>query len=603
MSKDINERVAGVRSHLRENGLAAYVFTSTDPHHSEYPPGHWKTREWISGFGGSAGTAVVTADDAALWTDSRYFIVAERQLRGTPFRLMKDGVERTPSIARWLTEVLPPGSTVGTDAWGNSADEFLTVREELAHGGLKLVPAADPADTLWSDRPALPDSPVRVHPSEFAGRGADEKLALVRCAMAGRQTDGLFLSALDEIAWTLNLRGTDIHCTPVFVAYALVTLSRCFLYINKVKLTEDVSAYLERYGVEVRDYADIARDLREFGGKRMWADRRTTNYALWHCLPATCRIVDEASPVGMFKAVKNSAEVDGYRRAMLRDGVAMVKFLRWIEPAVRSGGQTELSVCRKLEELRGEQDLFRGNSFDTIAGYALHGAVVHYEPTPETDLELRPEGLLLLDSGAQYEDGTTDITRTIALGTVSEEERHDYTLVLKGHIRLARAKFPKGCCGTQLDACTRYAMWQEGINYLHGTGHGVGSFLCVHEGPHQIRMNHTPQPLLPYMTVTNEPGIYREGRHGVRIENMQIVLPYRETEFGTFLQFDPLTLCPIDTKPIDWSMLDEQETGWLDAYHARVYDELAPLLDHEDREWLREATRPCGHLSSPFHKR
>ncbi len=599
MKESIAKRVDGLRAYMAAHGLAAYVFPGTDPHHSEYPPEHWKTREWISGFGGSAGTAVVTSDDAALWTDSRYFIAAEEQLRGTPFRLMKERLEGTPSITRWLAEVLPPGSTVGMDAWTGSASEIRAFGEELALRGLGLETAVRPADTLWQDRPPLPGSPVRIQPLAFAGRGITEKLALVREAMAGRQADGLILSALDEIAWTLNLRGTDVHCTPVFVAYAWITPSRCVLYIDRAKLTEEVSAYLREHGVETRDYGDILHDLPRFDGKRVWADCRTTNYALYSSLPGTSRVTDAASPVGLLKAVKHPAEVEGYRRAMLRDGVAMVKFLKWLIPAVQAGGQTELGVCRKLEELRGEQELFCGNSFDTIAGYARHGAVVHYEPAPETDSELRPEGLLLLDSGAQYEDGTTDITRTIALGPTSEEERHDYTLVLKGHIRLARAKFPQGCSGTQLDACARYAMWQEGVNYLHGTGHGVGSCLCVHEGPHQIRMDYMPSPLLPYMTVTNEPGIYKEGRHGVRIENTQIVLPYRETEFGTFLQFEPLTLCPIDKGPIDWSLLDAEETEWLDGYHARVYDRLAPLLDHGHRAWLREATRPHGHATPP----
>ena len=508
---------------------------------------------------------------------------------------MKERLEGTPSVTQWLAEVLPPGSAVGMDAWINSADEIRTIREELTHCGLHLEIADQPADTLWKNRPALPDSPVRIQPPAFAGRSITEKLALIREAMAGRQADGLILSALDEIAWTLNLRGTDVHCTPVFVAYTWITPSRCTLYINKVKLTEEVSAHLKECGVETRNYTDILPDLSRFDGKRIWTDCQTTNYALCRSLPETCSVVDAASPVGLLKAVKHPAEVEGYRRAMLRDGVAMVKFLKWLTPAVQAGGQTELSISRKLEDLRSEQDLFCGNSFDTIAGYAHHGAVVHYEPTPETDLELLPKGLLLLDSGAQYEDGTTDITRTIALGSVNEEERHDYTLVLKGHIRLARAKFPQGCSGTQLDACARYAMWQEGINYLHGTGHGVGSCLCVHEGPHQIRMNYMPSPLLPYMTVTNEPGIYKEGRHGIRIENTQIILPYRETEFGTFLQFDPLTLCPIDMKPIDWSLLDTEEIEWLNRYHSRVYDQLAPLLDHEHRTWLREATRPYEH--------
>ena len=592
MKKDITQIVEGLRAYLRREGLAAYIFPSTDPHGSEYPPAHWKTREWISGFDGSAGTAVVTLDDAALWTDSRYFIAAANQLQGTPFRLMKEHVEGTPSIAEWLADVLPAGSRVGIDGWTSSTAEVGLMATELMRHGIALEVTENPADTLWTNRPALPDDPVCIQPLRYAGRDVAEKLSLLRADLSARQADGLILTALDEIAWALNLRGTDVHCTPVFVSYMLVTPDRCALYINKVKLTDEVSAHLAKAGVRIRDYGDIIPDLRQSGIRRMLLDPAGVNFTLRRNLPEGCAIIDAPSPAAMRKAVKCPAEVVGFRRAMLRDGVAMVKFLRWLKPAVEAGGQTELSVCRKLAALRAEQDLYCGESFDTIAGYAAHGAIVHYEPTPETDIPLRPKGLLLLDSGAQYEDGTTDLTRTIALGPVTEEERRDYTLVLKGHIRLALAKFPQGCSGTQLDVCARYAMWQEGINFLHGTGHGVGSRLCVHEGPHQIRMNYMPAPLQPYMTVTNEPGIYKEGRHGVRIENTQIILPYKETEFGTFLQFDPLTLCPIDRVAIDWPLLGAEETAWLNRYHRRVYEQLHPLLDDEHRAWLWEATRP-----------
>lgn len=592
MKENITERVAGLRQYMQQNGLAAFIFPSTDPHHSEYPPEHWKAREWISGFNGSAGTAVVTLNDAALWTDSRYFLAAASQLEGTPFRLMKECVPGTPSIVQWLTEVLPTGSTIGIDGWCSSADEVNTTEQGLEQNGLHLKLAANPADTLWDGRPALPDHPVRIQPLAYTGRSVTEKLSLIRQAMATNKADGLILAALDEIAWTLNLRGSDVHCTPVFVAYALITNDRCVLYIDKQKLTAAVCEHLEAAGVTARDYREISRDLEQFCGQRMLLDRKNINCALVRCLPPDCRITDAPSPVAMLKAVKNQAEVEGYRRAMLRDGIAMVKFLKWLKPAVQAGGQTELSVSRKLEELRREQPLFLENSFDTIAGYAEHGAIVHYEPTPETDLPLRPEGLLLLDSGGQYEDGTTDITRTIALGPVSEEARHDYTLVLKGHICLARVKFPQGSSGTQLDICARYAMWQEGINYLHGTGHGVGSCLCVHEGPHQLRMNYMPAPLLPYMTLTNEPGIYKTGRHGVRTENTQLIVPCCEGEFGPFLQFEPLTLCPIDLSPVDRSMLNDEEVSWLNNYHRTVYEKLAPHLNEAHREWLAEATKP-----------
>lgn len=581
---------------MQHNGLSAFIFPSTDPHYSEYPPEYWKTREWISGFNGSAGTAVVTMNDAALWTDSRYFIAATEQLAGTPFRLMKECIAGTPSITQWLTEVLPTGSVIGIDGWCSSAAEVENMSKELEQNGLHLNLSENPADSLWTNRPSLPESPVRIQPLEFAGRNINEKLALIRQAMTGQHAEGLILTALDEIAWTLNLRGTDVHCTPVFVAYVFITTDSCTLYINKVKLTPEVSSYLKDSGIAIKAYNEITRDLPHFKGKHMLLDRKIINCTLFKSIPQGCDVIDAQSPVAMLKAVKNQAEVEGYHRAMLRDGVAMVKFLKWLKPAVQAGGQTELSVSKKLEELRSEQPLFCENSFDTIAGYAEHGAIVHYEPTPETDMPLRPEGLLLLDSGGQYQDGTTDITRTIALGPVSDEARQDYTLVLKGHINLARVKFPQGSSGTQLDICARYAMWQNGINYLHGTGHGVGSCLCVHEGPHQLRMNYMPAPLLPYMTLTNEPGIYKAGKHGVRIENTQLIIPYCQGEFGPFLQFEPLTLCPIDTEPIKWEMLDRSEIEWLDNYHKYVYDKLSPLLDESHREWLSEATRPHTEL-------
>lgn len=596
MKEIVIERVKALRLYMQHNNLSAFIFPSTDPHYSEYPPEHWKIREWISGFNGSAGTAVVTLNDAALWTDSRYFLAAAEQLKDTPFRLMKECVTGTPSITQWLANVLPAGSVIGIDGWCSSAEEVQRLSKELEQNNLHLVISENPSDTLWTSRPSLPESPVRIQPLEYAGRDINEKLILIRHAMSEQDAEGLILTALDEIAWTLNLRGTDVHCTPVFVAYVFITTDSCTLYIDKIKLTPEVSSYLKDFGITIKAYNDIAHDLTLFNGKHILLDRKIINCALFKSIPQVCGIIDAQSPVAMLKAVKHPAEVEGYHRAMLRDGVAMVKFLKWLKPAVQAGGQTELSISQKLEALRSEQPLFCENSFDTIAGYAEHGAIVHYEPTPESDMPLRPEGLLLLDSGAQYQDGTTDITRTIALGPVNDEARQDYTLVLKGHISLARVKFPQGSSGTQLDICARYAMWQNGINYLHGTGHGVGSCLCVHEGPHQLRMNYMPAPLLPYMTLTNEPGIYKTGKHGVRIENTQLIIPYCQGEFGPFLQFEPLTLCPIDTEPIKWEMLDRSEIEWLDSYHKYVYDKLSPLLDESHREWLAEATRPHTEL-------
>lgn len=591
MKESITERIGRLRQCLREQSLSAFIIPSTDPHSGEYVPDHWKTREWVSGFTGSAGTAVITLDDAALWTDSRYFLQAADQLDGTGIRLMKDRLPDTPSIPEWLGQSLSPGAVVGVDGWVNTIGETQALREALAREGLTLRTDYDPVTRLWDDRPALPGTPVSIHPLEYAGVACHEKLAAIREKLLARGADGILLSTLDDIAWTLNLRGNDVHCNPVFVSYLLITSQESILYVRAEKLTTEVKAYLAQEGVNTEDYDDLQEDLRDYPYATLSLDPGRTNEAVRQAVNPLTKVLLEESPVPLMKAVKNEAEIRGFHAAMLRDGVAMVKFLKWLEEAVPQGNETEMSIDRKLYECRAEQPLFRGISFDTIAGYKEHAAIVHYEATPETDKPLAPEGLLLLDSGAQYADGTTDITRTIALGETNDDERRDYTLVLKGHIGLTRACFPQGTCGTQLDVLARQAMWREGANFLHGTGHGVGAYLNVHEGPHQIRMNHVPTPLRPGMTVTDEPGIYRAGRYGIRTENTLLVVPYRETEFGTFYTFEPLTLCPIDTRPIVRSMLTAEETEWLNAYHRMVYDRLSPLLDEEHRAWLESKTK------------
>lgn len=591
MKESITERIGRLRQCLREQSLSAFIIPSTDPHSGEYVPDHWKTREWVSGFTGSAGTAVITLDDAALWTDSRYFLQAADQLDGTGIRLMKDRLPDTPSIPEWLGQSLSPGAMVGVDGWVNTIGETQALREALAREGLTLRTDYDPVTRLWDDRPALPGTPVSIHPLEYAGVACHEKLAAIREKLLARGADGILLSTLDDIAWTLNLRGNDVHCNPVFVSYLLITSQESILYVHTEKLTTEVKAYLAQEGVNTEDYDDLQEDLRDYPYATLSLDPGRTNEAVRQAVNPLTKVLLEESPVPLMKAVKNEAEIRGFHAAMLRDGVAMVKFLKWLEEAVPQGNETEMSIDRKLYECRAEQPLFRGISFDTIAGYKEHAAIVHYEATPETDKPLAPEGLLLLDSGAQYADGTTDITRTIALGETTDDERRDYTLVLKGHIGLTRACFPQGTCGTQLDVLARQAMWREGANFLHGTGHGVGAYLNVHEGPHQIRMNHVPTPLRPGMTVTDEPGIYRAGRYGIRTENTLLVVPYRETEFGTFYTFEPLTLCPIDTRPIVRSMLTAEETEWLNAYHRMVYDRLSPLLDEEHRAWLESKTK------------
>lgn len=590
MNETINKRVTELRKILSKEGLDAFIFPSTDPHNGEYVPEHWKTRAWISGFDGSAGTAVVTLNDAALWTDSRYFLAAETQLSGTPFRLMKEKLPETPPITEWLARTLPEGARVGFDSQVNSLQTINDWQEALNAAHIRLIPCNDPMNILWTDRPEIPRLPVERQPEAYAGESTTEKLLRLRQVLTEEQADALVLTELDEIAWTLNLRGKDIHCNPVFVAYLMIKERSATLYIYKEKIPQDIWQYLQTSGISVAEYDQILTDLKRFGEKTIMMDRASANYALYQALPDSCRTINRKSPVALMKAVKNDAEIDGFHKAMLRDGIALVKFLKWLKPAVDRGGETERSIDRKLTEFRAEQPLYRDISFDTIAGYAAHGAIVHYEATEESDIPLKPEGLLLLDSGAQYQDGTTDITRTIALGPTTAEQKQDYTLVLKGHIALSRARFPEGTTGTQLDICARYALWQEGINYLHGTGHGVGAYLNVHEGPHQIRMNYVPTPLCAGMTVTDEPGIYRAGKHGIRIENTLLVVPFRKTDFGTFLQFEPLTLCPIDKEPIIWELLDSTEIEWLNRYHQMVYDRLAPHLDEEHREWLKQKT-------------
>ncbi len=595
MKEEIHQRLTSLREVLKSEGLDAFVFPSTDPHNGEYVPDHWKGREYISGFNGSAGTAVVTQDAAALWTDSRYFLAAEDQLAGTGFVLMKERMEGTPSITEWLGMKLSPieGAVVGVDGMVNAADTVAAWQQELRRqGGITVRANFDPLSRIWKERPSLPLSPIVIHPVEYAGESLPAKLKRIRVQLRGMGVCGMLVSALDDIAWILNLRCSDIHCNPVFVSYLLLTQDEATLFVDRRKLTGEVSSYLSDNRVRVEEYTHVYEALKRYDEYNILMDGSETAYTLFHAV--TCpQVLNQPSPVPVMKAVKNEAEIEGYRRSMIRDGVALVKFLRWLKPAVEAGVETEMSIDRKLTALRAQQPLFRDISFDTIAGYQEHGAIVHYEATPETDKVLKPEGLLLLDSGAQYADGTTDITRTIALGPLSAEQRRIYTLVLKGNIQLAMLKFPEGASGTQLDALARKDMWREGINYMHGTGHGVGSYLSVHEGPHQIRMEWKPTPLYAGMTVTDEPGIYMAGKFGVRIENTMLITPYLSTAFGDFLQLEPLTLCPIDKAPIMKEMLTPEEVQWLDSYHQHVYDTLSPhLSDKEDIEWLREATAP-----------
>lgn len=591
---EIKLRLARLRELMKREHLSAFIFPSTDAHQSEYVADHWRGREWISGFNGSAGTAVVTMKSAALWTDSRYFLAAEEQLEGTEYQLMRLKIEGTPTIAEWLGKELQDVQSpeVGLDGMVNSYNYVKDLSYSLRKlGGITLRTNLDPLEQIWENRPSLPANPVEIQPLEYAGETLASKVVRIRKSLRELHADGMLVSALDDIAWTLNLRGTDVHCNPVFVSYLLIESDKVSLFVDDNKLSPEVKQYLQDNQVSLYNYNKVEKCLESYSEYNILLDGDETSYYLWKTVKCQ-EIVAAASPIPAMKAVKNEAEIEGYRSAMLKDGVAMVKFLKWLKPAVEAGGQTEISIDEKLTSLRAEQKLFRDISFDTIAGYAQHGAIVHYEATPETDVVLKPEGLILIDSGAQYQDGTTDITRTIALGAVSEEMKHIYTLVLKAHIQLELVKFPDGASGTQLDAVGRECMWREGYNFLHGTGHGVGSYLCVHEGPHQIRMEWMPTPLRAGMTLTDEPGLYLAGKFGVRIENTVLISDYMSTEFGKFLQIEPLTLCPIDTTPIDVDMLLPEEIDWLNAYHHSVYEKLSPFLDEEEKIWLENATKP-----------
>ena len=589
---------------MRREHLSAFVFPSTDPHQGEYVPDHWKGREFISGFNGSAGTAVVTLTSAALWTDSRYFIAAADQLKGTEYQLMKLKIEGTPTIAEWIGKECGPGAEIGIDGWCSSANAVKELIADLRQeGGITVRTNLDPLRQIWRNRPVIPEHPVEIFPLKYAGEPTHEKMARIREALRKRHADGMLMAALDDIAWTLNLRGTDVHCNPVFVAYLLISSKDVTLYINQVKLTTEVADYLRHEGIRMEDYEQVENGLKQYFEYNILLDPDEVNYRLYEIVKNKGRmndltkteIVEEESPVKRMKTVKNETEIAGFRSAMLKDGIAMTKFLCWLSDYIGKpeiSQLTEITIDQKLTSLRAEQPLYRDISFDTIAGYGAHAAIVHYEATPETDVPLQPKGMLLLDSGAQYLDGTTDITRTIALGPLTEEEKLIYTLVLKGHIQIELCKFPSGASGTQIDILARKDMWREGLNYLHGTGHGVGTYLNVHEGPHQFRMEWKPAPLVAGMTITDEPGIYLPDRCGARTENTLLIVPYKETEFGRFLQFESLTLCPIDKAPIVREMMLPEEIQWLNDYHQRVFDILSPHLSETESEWLRDACAP-----------
>ena len=591
MKQSIKERIHALRMTFRPNNIKAFIIPSTDPHLSEYVAPYWMSREWISGFTGSAGTAVILMDKAGLWADSRYFLQAEKELEGSGITLYKEMLPETPSITKFLCQNLKPGESVSIDGKMFSVQQVEQMKEDLAPYQLQVNLFGDPLKNIWKDRPSMPDAPAFIYDVKYAGKSCGEKVAAIRTELKEKGIFALFLSSLDEIAWTLNLRGSDVHCNPVIVSYLLVTQDEVVYFISPEKITQEVNEYLQEQQVSLRKYDEAESFLNSFAGENILIDPKKTNYAIYSAINPACKVVRGESPVTLLKAIRNEQEIAGIHHAMQRDGVALVKFLKWLEASVLSGKETELSVDRKLHEFRAAQSLYMGESFDTIAGYKEHGAIVHYSATEESDVTLQSKGFLLLDSGAQYLDGTTDITRTIALGELTEEEKTDYTLILKGHIALAMAKFPAGTRGAQLDVLARMPIWSHGMNFLHGTGHGVGHFLSVHEGPQSIRMNENPIVLQPGMVTSNEPGVYKAGSHGIRTENLTLVCKDKEGMFGEYFKFETITLCPICKKGIIKEMLTAEEVKWFNDYHQTVYKKLSPSLNEEEKKWLLEATK------------
>lgn len=581
-------RLAALRSFMLQNQIDAFVIPSTDAHLSEYPASHWESRKWISGFTGSAGTIVVTKDAAGLWTDSRYFLQGGNQLKGTTIDLFKEGMASTPSIPEWLYQTLGKGAAIAIDAQVYSAREALALKKELTRKGLNLVTDKDPFEQIWEDRPAIPTNPIFILPEKYTGESAKSKINRVCAALEKEGADSLIVAALDSIAWLYNIRGNDVKCNPVAVCFAYVSKKESLLFVNPQKLTEEVAEYLKGQGIILADYSLFFEYISKLD-ETICIDQSKVTLKILETIQKN-DIIDIPSPVDLMKACKNETELKGFRDAMQRDGVAMVQFLMWLDKNIGKTTIHEIDIPAKLREFRSQQDLYVGESFDTIAGYGPNGAIVHYSVTEESSLEIKPEGFLLVDSGAQYFDGTTDITRTIAVGELTEQMKEDYTLVLKGHIALATAIFPQGTRGAQLDVLARRALWSKGLNYLHGTGHGIGHFLNVHEGPQNIRLNENPTTLEIGMVTSNEPGVYRDGQYGIRLENLILTQEEMSTDFGSFYCFRTITLCPFDTRPIKKSLLTQPEIDWINGYHKFVYSKLSPFLNEEEAAWLKEKT-------------
>lgn len=586
----IPERITLLRQAMGEANTQACIIPSTDPHIGEYIPAHWKTREWISGFTGSAGTVVITSDRAGLWTDSRYFIQAEEELQGSGITLFKMGLEQTPHPLEWIRNQLSEGETVGIEGRVYSAHEAISLIRFFSQYQIKVKSDFAPYDQLWKDRPAIPNYKAFLLPENFTGENTVSKVNRIMAEIGKQGCNATILASLDMIAWVFNLRGKDIDYNPVVISYAILSQQETVLFINPDKLNSEIRGYLQEQGVVLAEYDKIYTYVNQLSaGTTLLIAPQKINYQLYGVIPKDCRTIEvEIHPVDSFKSIKNPTEVKGFYSAMQKDGVAWVQFLMWMKKELKENKPlTELSISDKLKELRSEQAFFFCESFSTIAGYGPHGAIVHYSASTETNATIRPEGLLLIDSGAQYFDGTTDITRTISVGPVTDEMKKDFTRILKGNIQLSKAKFPKGTIGMQLDILARQFIWEEGQNFLHGTGHGIGHFLNVHEGPQSIRMNYNPVAIVPGMVTSNEPGLYKAGKYGIRIENLLLTIPYQTNEFGEFYAFETLTLCPIDLYLIDWDLMTPEETQWLDSYHQTVYEQLSPSLGDHEKEWLK----------------
>ncbi|NDW17416.1 aminopeptidase P family protein [Dysgonomonas sp. 216] len=592
MSNKIHQRLVALRKFMEDKGMHAFIVPSTDAHLSEYPALHWASREWISGFTGSAGTAVITREKASLWTDSRYFLQAANELEGSGFELQREGLPHTPSIEQWLVSELGEGEYVGIDGSVYAAKDAFNLTHKLNQHNIHLISDYDPFDAIWHDRPQIPQNPIFIHPEEHSGLSVSKKIKAVCEKLEENYADSLLVASLDTIAWIFNIRGNDVEYNPVAVSFAYISKAETILFIDPKKMTDEASKYLQGEGVILAEYNKVYDFVSGLQNKTICVTGNKITFALYNKISSSCRILDiTPSPADLMKSIKNETEIKGFRNALTRDGVALVKFFMWLEKAVPKGEVSELGIVNKLIEYRSQQAMFVGESFGAIVGYLANGAIVHYHVTPETSAQVKPEGVLLIDSGAQYFDGTTDITRTVAVGKLTEDMKRDYTMVLKGHIGIASCRYPQGTRGSQIDVLARKALWNEGMNYLHGTGHGIGHFLNVHEGPQSIRMDENPVTLQPGMVTSNEPGIYKAGQYGIRIENLILTKEDITTEFGNFYAFETLTLCPIDTTPVVKSMLSKDEIKWLNDYHEMVYDRLESFLDVEEKVWLKEKTK------------